>query len=313
VYIIDAASFLPEAIVDNQYFAARTGRAAEWFSRVTGIRERRRTSGAMNINDMAVRAVAPLAERDGDRLAGVDYIIGCTYIGTIAHVVQRQFHLVQARAVLISAACSSVLNGMELAAALFESGRARKILLVAAEHNSIYARDDDPQSGHLWGDGAAAMVLGAAAEGAPPDALFDVLDLVTASHGHLGSGPDAVSMRPRAGGLTMPHGREVFHHACQQMAGESRKLLERSHVGVSSIKLFVPHQANRRIMNHVAEDLGFSAEQVASTIETCGNTGCASSLITLIEHRRRLQSGDLALMTVFGGGYSSGAALLRAR
>jgi 3-oxoacyl-[acyl-carrier-protein] synthase-3 len=318
VYIIDAASFLPEAIVDNHYFAARTGRAAEWFSRVTGIRERRRTTGGMDINELSLRAVAPLAERDGERLTGVDYIIGCSYtpsdtIGTIAHVVQRQFHLVHARAVLISSACSSVLNGMELAAALFESGRARRILLVAAEHNSLYARDEDPQSGHLWGDGAAAMLLGAEPGGATPGSMFDVLDLVTAAHGHLGSGPDAVSMRARAGGLTMPHGREVFHHACQQMAAASRKLLDRCQIGIASVKLFVAHQANRRIMNHVAGDLGLSDEQVASTIETCGNTGCASSLITLIEHRQRLKSGDLALMAVFGGGYSSGAALLRAR
>ena len=317
MYVIDAASFLPEAIVDNHYFAAKTGKPEEWFGRVTGIRERRRASAGMGVNELAINAVTPLASRDADKLAEVDYIIACSYtpsdtIGTIAHVVQRHFHIEHARAVLISSACSSVLNGLELAAALFESGRAAKILLVAAEHNSLYAHDDDPQSGHLWGDGAAALVLGATPEGAP-HAMFDVVDLITAAHGHLGTGPEAVSLKARGPGLTMPHGREVFVHACHQMVVASRKLLERCGIGVDSIKLFVAHQANRRIMNHVAHDLGLRDEQVASTIETCGNTGCASVLITLIEHQKRLQSGELALLAVFGGGYSSGAALLRAR
>jgi 3-oxoacyl-[acyl-carrier-protein] synthase-3 len=317
VYVIDAASFLPEAIVDNHYFAARTGKPEEWFGRVTGIRERRRTTADMGVNELAINAVSPLVSRDAGMLADVDYIIACSYtpsdtIGTIAHVVQRHFHIEQARAVLISSACSSVMNGLELAAALFESGRAAKILLVAAEHNSLYAHDDDPQSGHLWGDGAAALLLGAAPTWAA-HAMFDVVDLITAAHGHMGAGPEAVSLKPSGAGLTMPHGREVFSHACHQMTVASRKVMERCRVGTTSIKLFVAHQANRRIMNHVAKDLGLRDEQVASTIETYGNTGCASVLITLVEHQKRLKSGDLVLLAVFGGGYSSGAALLRAR
>ena len=108
----------------------------------------------------------------------------------------------------------------------------------------------------------------------------------------------------------MPHGREVFTNACRYMAASAVKLLSRNEIDVGALRLFVPHQANRRIIDHVANDLGLAPNQIASTIETFGNTGSASVLITLITFLSQLQRNDLVLLTVSGGGYSSGAALL---
>lgn len=314
VRIVDSALYVPEGVVDNDHLSRLTGRPPDWFYRVSGIRERRRITTEDGVNELALRAVAPIAERNPVRLGEVDYIIACSYtpwdtIGTIAHVVQRHYRLGKARAVLLSAACSSVVNALELVAALFESGRAERVLMVAAEHNSLYCNDRDDQSGHLWGDGAAALLL-EAGQGADHAAQFAVIDVHTAAHGHVGEGPNAVCLTPHRGGLHMPHGREVFANACRYMAASARELLSRNELDVGALRLFVPHQANRRIMDHVAKDLGLAADQMASTIEKLGNTGSASVLVTLITYLCRLQRDDLVLLTVFGGGYSSGAALL---
>lgn len=314
MHITALAEYLPERVVDNRYFSERTGRDPAWFETRTGMRERRRAGPTENSNTMAVQAVARLAAAHPGSLEGVDLVIGCSYtpwdtIGTMAHVVQRRFDLRNARAVYLSSACSSFLNALELAAAYFESGRSRTALIVASEHNSLYCRDDDEQSGHLWGDGAAAVLVVRERSDAT---RMTVVDVVTEGLAHLGEGPDAVYLTPRGDGLVVPRGRDVFQHACRAMEAAGRDLLGRHGVPVATLRLMVAHQANRRIVHHVAEQLALAPEQVATTVETLGNTGCASAPITLIRHQHVLRTGDLVLMVAFGGGYSSGAALLRA-
>jgi len=286
VKIIDSATYVPEDVVDNAYFSRLTGRPPEWFLRISGIRERRRMTAEGGVNELAIRAVAPIAERNPQALEGIDYVIACSYtpwdtIGTITHVIQRHYRLANARAVLLSAACSSVVNAMEFVAALFESGRARRVLLVAAEHNSLYCDDRDDQSGHLWGDGAAVLLL-EARRASDQASQFVVVDVHSAAHGDVGEGPDAVRLNPGFGGLKLSHGREVFANACRYMAASALKLLTRNELEVGALRLFVSHQANRRIVDHVASDLGIAPDQGTSTIEVLGNTGRASVLITLI-------------------------------
>ena len=311
--ILALASYLPEGIVDNRQLSELTGRDADFFLRRTGIQERRRATGGENTNTMAVSAVRALGCHHRNWLAEVDLIIGCSYtswdlIGTVAHAVQRECGLTQARAFTLSSACSSVANAMEVAAAFFDSNRSARALIVAADHNSLYSDDSDQRSGHLWGDGAAAMLL-SKTDLAPT--LFEVLDVWTAGLGHVGVGPEGVALRPRAEGLVMPNGKDVFIQACEGMEAAARLLLQRNGLTASEVRLLVPHQANQRIMDHVADRLEMRPGQLASTIARFGNTGCASAIITLIEYQAQLAEGELALIVTFGGGYSSGAALLR--
>ena len=311
--IVGLSTYLPQGRVDNQHFSAATGRAPEWFLRLTGITERRRAERGENAGVLATRAVAGLRATHAELLSQVDYIIGCSYtpwdtVGTLAHVVQREFELTKARAIYISSACSSVFNALEIARSLLESRCSKVILVVAAEHNSLYSRDSDDQSGHLWGDGAAAMLL---ANGTSTGACLDVVDVLTAGLGHLGQGPAGVCLTPAQHGLVMPHGKDVFAHAVREMGNTANALLTKAGLIPADLDLLVPHQANLRIIDGVAQRIGIDREKVATSISLLGNTGCASTLITLQQHRENLRPGSNVLLVAFGGGYSSGGALLR--
>lgn len=313
MYIYGLSEYLPERVVDNDYFGARAGRAGKWYERLTGMRERRRAGQDENANTMAISAVARLAEDRPGILEDVDLIIGGSYtpwdtIATMAHVVQRKFELRNARALFISSACSSFLNAIELATAYFESGRSNNALLVMSEHNSLYGNDDDPMSGHLWGDGAAALLM---SRDPRPDAFMRISAVVTAGLACEGLGTEAIYCAPRGGGLVMSDGKDVFHNACRSMAGSTQDLLARHGLAAEDLRLFVAHQANGRILEQVAQDLQLRKDRVASTVEMLGNTGCASIPITLHRHRHVLKTGDWVALAAFGGGYSVGTALAR--
>ena len=313
MYINGLSEYLPERVVDNQYFSEKTGREPEWFEARTGMRERRRAAPGENASTMAVEAVERLRTSLPNGLGKVDLILGGSYtpwdtLATMAHVVQRKFDLQDARALYISSACSSFLNAIELAAAYFDSGRSKNALIVMSEHNSLYCKDEDFKAGHLWGDGAAAMLL---SKEKTPDTFMEILDVTTAGLGHLGVGPEGVYLAVKGEGLVMPNGRDVFQHACRAMEDLSRQMLSKHQLAVSDVRLLVAHQANGRIINHVADTLGLTSDQVANTVTTLGNTGCASVPISLYRYRHMLRSGDYVLLVAFGGGYSSGAALAR--
>lgn len=314
LYLAALADYVPEGRVDNAYFARLSGHEPQWFERRTGVQSRSRAAPGENTNTMAVEAVSRLAATNGAQLAEVGLVIGATYtpwdtIGTLAHTVQRRFELQNARAMLLSSACSSFIDALEVATAYLELGRARSALLVAAEHNSLYASDEDPTSGHLWGDGAAAALV---TRERPADGpALRILETTAAGLGCVGTGPEAVRLEPRGAGLVMPHGKDVFHHACYGMEQTARALLGRRGLQPQDLRLFVAHQANRRIIDHVGQHLELQPEQVATTLEELGNTGCASAPITLSRNLHRLRPGDHALLVVFGGGYSAGGVLLR--
>jgi 3-oxoacyl-[acyl-carrier-protein] synthase III len=310
MFILGTSEYLPARVVDNEYFGNILGKPASWFVERTGIQERRRCAPDENLHTMGIAAVAALRAQHAS-LADIGLVIGASYtpldtIGTLAHVVQREFSLQGARAIYLSTACSSFMDALDIAGMYLKAGAVRKALIVAAEHNSAYSRDDDVASGHLWGDGAAAVLLGAADD----NALFEVLDIETKGLGDLGRGPEAVSLR-REAGLQMPYGREVFAQASEEMARAIRSVLSGRGLRGDDVRLMVAHQANRRILDRVAGEFGFSPERVALTIDSLGNTGCASVAITLHRYVPQIRRGELVVLATFGGGYSVGAALLR--
>ncbi|NLW34439.1 3-oxoacyl-ACP synthase III family protein [Syntrophorhabdus aromaticivorans] len=313
MYINTASHYLPETIISNQYYTTLNGLTDEWIYRRSGIRNRTKASSCENTNTMAIEAVKAAIRRLPYQVGEVDLIVGATYtpydtVGTLAHAVQSYFDIPKVRAVSVSSACSSFINAVEVVEGYFATNKATKAIVVASEHNSAYSDDKDTQSGHLWGDGAGAIFI---SKEKSSDVDVEVLDLNTTALAHIGKGVEGVYLRPGNGGLKMPYGRDIFVHASKYMVSEVMDILKKNDFTTEDIDYLIPHQANSRIIGNVTESLGLRNGQLIMNIEETGNTGCASTLVAFSQNWDRFRKDQLIVLTVFGGGYSSGAMLLK--
>lgn len=315
MYISAIGHYVPKHRVPNGYFLKINGLTDEWIYERTGIKTRARAEGEEDTNSMGIKAVQNLVERYSPDLSDVDLIIGATYtpvdtVATLAHVIQREFDIRNAKSLSVTTACSSFLNAIEIAHSFFISGKATKALVLDSEHNSFYGDENDPKTGHLWGDGAAVVLL---TKEKGSDNQPRILDINTKGLGHVGKGPEAVYLRPAGEGLVMPDGKDVFIHACTYMASELIELAGNNNITLDEIDYVVPHQANIRIINHIAKALDIDEEKIITHIEEHGNTGSASTLIglSMAWEVDLIRKGSLMAFTVFGGGYSAGSMLLR--
>jgi len=243
----------------------------------------------------------------------VDLIIGATYTPydtacTLAHYVQKEFSIKNARCFTIDSACSSFVNALEIAECYFARGKAKLALLVVSENNSAYSNDSYKFSGFIWGDGASAIFISNQRYSKND---INVLDISTTGLGHVGKSIDAVYLRQGNGGLRMPLGKDVFHYACTHIIDETVNILNKNNIPLQRVNYFIPHQANARIIDYVAKNLGFPKSVVINNLEHFGNTGSASTPIALSQHWYNFRKDDLIVILVFGGGYSSGSALLK--
>ncbi|MBX0292655.1 ketoacyl-ACP synthase III [Hymenobacter sp. HSC-4F20] len=313
MYIHQVAAYLPAEIITNEHFTRLNGLSHEWITERTGIQTRRKAASEENTNTMALEVTRRvLAQTSAVQPGEVDLIVGGTYtphdtIYTVAHAVQRELNVSDIPVVSISSACSSLLNAVEIVEGYFALGKARRALVVVSEHNTAYNNEQDTVAGHLWGDGAAALLL-TQERLAPTD--LHVRTVLTGGAGNVGKADHAVTLKPVAKGIVMPHGKDVFLHACTYMTRVTQQVMERNALSVADISYLIPHQANLRITKNVLQQLGLSDDRAVSNIEELGNTGCAGAAIALADTWDRLQPGNKVVVTVFGGGYSYGAMLL---
>ncbi|MEZ4852570.1 MAG: ketoacyl-ACP synthase III [Bacteroidia bacterium] len=314
MFIHALAHYLPETVVPNSYFKDVNGLDDEWIETRTGIKERRKAGPDENTNTMALEAVSRALEKIQFPQDEIDLIVGATYspydtVATVAHAVQGLVGINHIPVVSISAACSSFLNAVEIVEGYFASGKASKALVLVSEHNTAYSNESDKVAGHLWGDGAAAVFI---TKEKISDSDLKIIEIHTGGAANVGKGLEGVVLRPWDGGIIMPHGRDVFIHACQYMAKTSKDILEKNNYSLDDLTYFIPHQANHRISKNVAEQLDLPMEKVVSNIQYLGNTGCAGCAIGLSEKSEDYEPGDVIVVSVFGGGYSYGAMLVRA-
>ncbi|SNR75586.1 MULTISPECIES: 3-oxoacyl-ACP synthase III family protein [Hymenobacter] len=313
MYIHQVAAYLPAEIITNEHFTRLNGLSHEWITERTGIQTRRKAAPGENTNTMALEATRRvLAAAPAFPAAEVDLIVGATYtphdtIYTLAHAVQRELNVGEIPVVSISSACSSLLNAIEIVEGYFAMGKARRALVVVSEHNTAYNNEQDTMAGHLWGDGAAALLL-------TPERLsendLDVRTVLTGGVANVGKADVAVTLKPVEKGIVMPFGKDVFINACQYMARVTQQVLERNNLSVEDVTYLIPHQANLRITKNVLQQLGLPEDRAVSNIQDLGNTGCAGAAIALADTWALLKPGNQIVITVFGGGYSYGAMLL---
>ncbi len=313
MFINALGHYIPSLRLDNSYFEKLSGLTNEWFLSHTGIQSRSKAGENEDNHSMGLAAVADALTHLPYAPDTVDLIIHASYspldtVATLAHVVQQKYLMSKAKAFYISSACSSFVNAIEIVQTYFMANKASRALIIASEHNSAYSDERCEKSGHLWGDGAAAVFISKDKNEANEAQIIDVF---TQGLGHIGKGPEGVYLRPKTKGLVMPFGRDVFQHACGNMIDALQVVLTNNKLTIEDLNYIIPHQANMRIISNIARQLGLDMSRFLGNIETLGNTGCASTAIVLSENWNTLKKDELVGITVFGGGYSSGSVLIK--
>lgn len=313
MFINAMGHYVPSGRVPNEYFEKVNGLTPEWIFQRTGIKTRSKAHADENCDTMAMEAVDDALTKLPYDIKEVDLVIGAYYavydsVATAAHVIQQKYGIKHAKVVYASAACSSFINGLEIAEGYFAMGKATKALVVCSEHNTYYNNERDSKSGHLWGDAAVAFFL---SKERVSENDIEILDIFTEGLGDVGKGPGGVKLRPGEDGISMPDGRDVFINACRYMIYALNNSLEHTGLTKDDITKFITHQANKRIVAQVAHQLEKPLDEFVNNIEELGNTGSASAPLVLSQHIGEFKKGDIIALMVFGGGYSCGCFIIK--
>ncbi len=322
--ILGLGGHLPEKVLTNAELAGRFAVTPEWIAARTGIRERRILPAGQNASDMGEAAARAALADSGLAPGDVTHLLvaSCAPDGLIpntACTLERKLGLSGLMAMDFNVACSGFLYGLYLGAGILRLEPDARVLLVATEAMSRLCAPGDRGVNVIFGDGAAAAVLGAGRGGGMT--VTDVLLASDGAHGDLltanGGGSKAAYASPdsRVGEdyFLKMEGREVFRHAVCRMSEACLALLARNGLGAADIDVFVPHQANGRIIAAVGERLAIGPDRTVVTIAESGNTSAASIPLAMAEARRlgRFRPGQRVLLAAFGAGFTWGAALLR--
>lgn len=320
--IVGTGSYLPEKILTNADLESFLDTSDEWIVTRTGIRERRVAAEGEYTSDLATQAARRALEMAGICAEEIDLIIVGTITGDFpwpatACIVQHKLGIHGCGAFDVSAACSGFLYALANAARQIESGAVSKVLVIGAEVLTRAVDWDDRNTCVLFGDGAGAVVL--SAENGERGVLSTHLH-ADGSFWELLYQPGFGSRHPASQeGLAarLPflkmQGNEVFKIAVRMLHEVAQEALSANGVTAADVDLFIPHQANRRILDATAKRLGLRDEQVYINVDRFGNTSGASIPIALDEANRsgRLRPDDIVLLDAFGGGLTWASALVR--
>ncbi len=313
---------LPDEVITNADLEKMVETSDEWISTRTGIKERRKARPDEYTSTLATRAARQALEMAGVDAKDLDVIICATVcpdmmLPATACIIQSLLGAKRAAAFDMAAACSGFIYGLTLAEGIIQSGRARTILLIGAELLTRYVDYTDRSTCVIFGDGAGAAVIQPVEDGRGLLAVRiqsdgDYIDYLYTPGGGTRYPASIETVTNRLHYIKM-RGNELFKVAVRSMEEISRRVLDDLRMSPSDIDLFIPHQANQRITEAVAERLGLPLEKVYSNIHRVGNTSSASIPIALDECVRagRVKSGDLVMMASFGAGVTFGAAVLR--
>ena len=321
--IVGTGAAVPKKLLTNADLEKLVDTSDQWIRERTGIRERHVVSEGEKFSDLCTQAAAEALKRSKVKAEDLDMIL----VGTISSdmlfpatscLVQRNLGATRAAASDISAACVGFLYGLHLADGLIQSNKAENVLVIGGEILSRYVDWTDRSTCVLFGDGAGAVVLQAT------KGDHGILGSRMKSNGNYadficmpGGGSNRPANDPKSIEERLPFikmkGNETFKVAVKAMADVSSELLAEQGFKKEEVKVFIPHQANERIIDAVGERMKFPADRVFKNVERYGNTSAASIPIALDECVRGnlIKTGDLVLMTAFGAGLVWGSVLVR--
>ncbi|MDR2669957.1 MAG: beta-ketoacyl-ACP synthase 3 [Desulfovibrio sp.] len=323
---------VPPGTVDNTYFTTRTQITDDWIVSRTGISERHVLTDGRTGTDLARDAALQALAASGRTHGDITHVLFATCTAdsacpSSACILAHKLNLNNPLAVDVNAACSGFINCLILADALIARDPSACVLLVAAESLFQRCNINDPATAVLFGDGAGAAVIESAAgrESAAPALRGELLDALAASDGANGnllllnggfaSAPYALGDTVGPEYFVRMQGRQLFKHAVRRMADACTRILERNGFSARDVDLFVPHQANLRIIESLFAHLGVSMEKVFLNVQKYGNTSAASIPIALSEavNENKVGKDSLVLAATFGAGLTWGTALLKFR
>lgn len=317
--VAGVGSYLPEKVMTNDDLCKIVDTSSEWIVQRTGIEKRHIAADEQNTSDLATMAAQRALEDAGIAAQDIDLIIVATStpdntFPATAVSVQHNLGNQTGYAFDVQAVCSGFVYAMTIADSFIRAGNAKTILVIGAETFSRLLDWTDRTTCVLFGDGAGAVVLRAQSveDGAPEQGILSCHLRSDGSHKqklYVDGGPSSTQT---TGHLRM-QGREVFKHAVGMISGVVTDAFAASGTTADDLAWFIPHQANKRIIEASAEKLGIDINKVVMTVEGHGNTSAASIplAIDVAVKDGRVQRGNLVMLEAMGGGFTWGSVLLR--
>ena len=301
-------AYAPEKVVDNAYFESFLETSDEWISKMTGIKERRWASENQDTSDLAFEASKKAIKDAGITPADIDMIIVATATGdmpfpSVANILQEKLDTRKVPTMDQLAACSGFMYSMITAKQYVQSGDYKNILVVSADQLSKITDLTDRSTAVLFGDGAGAVVIGEVSEGR---------GIISYEMGSDGNGGKYLYLNKDTGKLVM-NGREVFKFAVRIMGEASTRVVDKAGLQSDDIDMFIPHQANIRIMESARERLGIEREKMSVSVNRFGNTSAASIPLSISQELEngRIKDDDTLVLVGFGGGLTWGAMVIK--
>ena len=306
--LISIAAYAPPKILTNFDLEKMVETNDEWIVKRTGISQRRIAQGE-DTSDLGTKAAQIALERANLTTKDIDAVICATIspdhfcMPSTACKIAKNLGINAITAFDISAACTGFIYLLELAKSLIESGSKKNVLIIGAEKLSKIVNWTDRTTCILFGDGAGAAVVSASEEN-------EIIDVHTAADGNYANLLITPGEEEK---FIKMSGNEVFKIAVQTLTKDVVDILEKNQISSDKIDLFIPHQANLRIIEAVKQRLNFTNEQCVVTVGKYGNTSSASIPMAMNDayEAGRLKKGDLLLLDAFGGGFTWGSALLK--
>jgi len=320
--IIGTGAYVPDEVITNDYLEGLVDTSDEWIKTRTGISERRRAASDAAVSDLALPASMQALEAANVAPEELDLIVVATitpdtYCPSAACWLQSRLGAKRAFAFDVNAACSGFVYGLSVADQFIRSGSVQRALFVGAEIMTRVVNWKDRATCVLWGDGAGAVVL------APSENGRGILSSHLYSDGSNGETLTVAGGGSRVTPINREtvdqdlhtlkmNGQDTFKFAVRAFTEVCAEALQHNQLTAEEIDLFIPHQANIRIIDAAVKRLNLSKEQVMVTIHKYGNTSSASIPVALDEAVRegRIHPGDTLLLAAFGGGLTWGATVL---